>query len=38
MKQPFMAAGFDVEIEQVEVKSSLVLIIVAKNMLPIRDS
>jgi ubiquinone/menaquinone biosynthesis C-methylase UbiE len=38
MRQPFMAAGFDVEIEQVEVKSSLVLIIVAKNMLPIRDS
>ena len=38
MRQPFMSAGFDVEIEQVEVKSSLVLIIVAKNMLPIRDS
>jgi ubiquinone/menaquinone biosynthesis C-methylase UbiE len=31
MKQPFKEAGFDVEIKQAEVKSSLVLIIVAKN-------
>ena len=31
LKQPFMEAGFDVEVEQLEVKSSLVLIVVAKN-------
>jgi ubiquinone/menaquinone biosynthesis C-methylase UbiE len=32
LKQPFMEAGFDVEVEQVEVKSSLVLIVNAQKI------
>lgn len=31
LKQPFMEAGFEVKIEQVEVKSSLVLIVIAEK-------
>jgi len=32
LKQPFMEAGFEVEVEQVEVKSSLVLIVNAQKI------
>jgi hypothetical protein len=36
LKQPFREAGFEVQIEQVEVKSSLVLIVCAqKNRLKV---
>jgi hypothetical protein len=31
LKQPFTEAGFKVEVEQVEVKSSLVLIVIARK-------
>jgi hypothetical protein len=31
LKQPFEEAGFQVKIEQVEVKSSLVLIVIAEK-------
>jgi ubiquinone/menaquinone biosynthesis C-methylase UbiE len=31
LKQPFMEAGFEVQVEQVEVKSSLVLVVVARK-------
>jgi hypothetical protein len=31
LKQPFLQTGFEVKIEQVEVKSSLVLIVIAEK-------